>query len=176
MEHQQNFFALALKQADAEITDIDSRHDSLQAELDMMAAKKNKLITTRCALLIQVGDLPADQSPLPQTSVPLKSFKGMSFAAAARKYLFDVGRPQTHAQVVEALIKGNIKIASKHPGNSIRTSMQKHPEWFRWVKRPTDRGQWELVEWPIQDSPVSVPMVEKVTPTLALVSSSSQSL
>jgi hypothetical protein len=57
-----------------------------------------------------------------------------SFAAAARKYLFDVGRPQTHTQVVEALLKGNIKIASKHPGNFIRTSMQKHPDWFRWVK------------------------------------------
>jgi len=169
MEHQQNFFALALKQADEEITDIDSRHDSLQAELEIMAAKKNKLITTRRALLIQVGDLPADQSPLPQTSGPTKSFKGMSFAAAARKYLFDVGRPQSHAQVVEALIKGNIKIASKHPGNSIRSSMQKHPDWFRWVKRPNGRGQWELVEWPTEDSNVSAPTVEESTPTLTLV-------
>jgi hypothetical protein len=169
MEKQQDFFALALKQADEEIADIDSRQDSLQTELERMTATKNKLITTRRALLIQVGDLPVDQSPLPQTSAASKSFKGMSFAAAARKYLFDVGRPQTHTQVVEALLKGNIKIASKHPGNSIRTSMQKHPDWFRWVKRPGGRGQWELVEWPTEDSHVILPPVEASTPTLTLV-------
>jgi hypothetical protein len=148
MEKEQNFFALALIQADEKIAAIDRQCESLKLQLDALVSQKTVLIATRRALLIQEGDLSPNQIPLPQSSAPTKSFKGMSLAAAARKYIFDIGAPQTHAEVVGALLKENVRIASKHPGNSIRTSMQKHPDWFRWVKPNGDRGHWELVEWP----------------------------
>jgi hypothetical protein len=165
MDNQDNFFALALKQADDTMASIDIQFNSVQAQLESLATKKSILIATRRALLIQLGDLPPDQTPLPQMSARTKSFKGMSLAAAARKYLFDIGRPQTHAQIVEGLLKGNARIASKRPGNSVRACMQEHPEWFRWVKRPGACGHWELVEWPTND----VAVAESSTPTLSLV-------
>src|SRR5258706_4757838 len=140
MEKEQNFFALAINQADKQIAAIIRQYESLQLQLGSLVGQRTVLIGTRRALLIQEGELSPDQTPLPQTPALTKSFKGMSLAVAARKYLFDTGRPQTHAEVVNALLKGNIKIASKHPGNSIRSSMQKHPDWFRWVKPNGDRG------------------------------------
>jgi hypothetical protein len=169
MEKEQNFFALALNQADEQIATIDRQCESLQGQLDLLTGKKTVLIATRSALLIQEGRLSPDQTPLPQGPASTKSFKGLSLAAAARKYLFDKGRPQTHAEVLEALLKGKARIASRRPSNSIRSSMQKHPDWFRWVKRPNERGQWELVEWPTDDLNVTVAPTETRTPTLSLV-------
>jgi hypothetical protein len=170
MEAQDNVFMLALKKADEQIGLIDGEHSSLRLQLERLVTEKTILLTTRRALLIQIGELPPEAQPMPQrTSTSRKPFKGLSLAAAARKYLFDTGRPQTHAELVEALLKGNVKIASKHPANSIRTSMQKHPDWFRWNKPPGDRGRWELVEWPIHpDVNPTVPPSEG-TPNLTLV-------
>lgn len=147
-----NFFELALKAADEKIEVIDSEIATLQSALSKRLSEKTTLLGTRRALLIQLGEIaPGNDLAGPTTwSVSKKTFKGMGQASAARKHLSEIGRPQTHAEVVEALLKGHLKIASKHPGNSIRSSMQKHPEWFRWVKLNGDRGQWELVEWPQQ--------------------------
>ena len=169
MDEQNNAFAVALKEADERIAWTDNQCDTLRSQLEQRAAEKTILLGTRHALLIQVGDLPPEHQPLPQTASPSKRpFKGLSLAAAARKYLFDVGQPQTHAQVVEGLLKGNVKIASKHPATSIRSSMQKRPDWFRWVKEDGDRGRWELVEWPPQSDPPADKTSEATTVTAAL--------
>jgi len=48
--------------------------------------------------------------------------------------------------------------------------MQKHPDWFRWVKLPGDRGQWELVEWPPTQLDMNRPVPTTADPpTLSLV-------
>ncbi len=171
MDDQNDPFAVALKAADERINSIDGEHDGLRLRLDKLANEKTILLTTRRALLIQTGELPPEVQSSSQTSpTSRKSFKGMSLAAAARKYLIDIGHPQSHAEVVEALLKGNVKIAAKDPAGSIRTSMQKHPDWFRWVKPPGDHGRWELVEWPTEDGPNNTPPTTNSGPaTLSLV-------
>ncbi len=157
MENQPNIFDQALKTADERIAVIDTQHNTLQAQLNNLLTERTILLGTRRALLIQLGEIvPQDNSIAQTTPSPTKKpFKGMGQARAARKYLSEIGRPQTHTEVVEALLKGYLKIASKHPGNSIRSSMQKHPEWFRWSKLNGNRGRWELVEWP---QPVQQPV------------------
>lgn len=172
MENQHNFFELALQQADTKLALIDTEHDTLQSALKKLLTEKTILLGTRRALLIQLGEIaPEDHSTAQTTHSPTtKPFKGMGQARAARKYLSEIGRPQTHAEVVEALLKGHLKIASKHPGNSIRSSMQKHPEWFRWAKLNGDRGQWELVEWPQQvQQPADTSPKDTTVPALSLV-------
>lgn len=172
MENEHNFFRLALQQADTRLTHIDAECDTLQSTLKNRLTEKTVLLGTRRALLIQLGELaPEDHSTTQTTASPsTKPFKGMSQARAARKYLSEIGRPQTHAEVVEALLKGHLKIASKHPGNSIRSSMQKHPEWFRWAKRNGERGEWELVEWPQQlQQPVDTSPKDTTVAALSLV-------
>jgi hypothetical protein len=153
-----NFFELALKAADEKIALIDGEIATLQFALSKLLSEKTILLGTRRALLIQLGEIaPGNDLAGPTTgSVSKKPFKGMGQARAARKHLSEIDRPQTHAEVVEALLKGHLKIASKHPGNSIRSSMQKHPEWFRWIKLNGERGQWELIEWPrqVQQQPI----------------------
>lgn len=160
MEDQNNFFELALKSADEKIAHINSEQHTLQSTLNQLLAEKTILLGTRRALLIQLGELssPSDLAPPITSPAHKNTFKGMGLAAAARKFLTEIGQPQTHAAVVDALLKGNVKTASKRPGNSIRTSMQNHPDWFRWTKLDGDRGYWELVEWPPQGhSPGQLP-------------------
>jgi hypothetical protein len=174
MENQHNVFELALQQADTKLALIDTEHDTLQSALKKLLTEKTILLGTRRALLIQLGEIaPEDNSTAQTTHSPTtKPFKGMGQARAARKYLSEIGRPQTHAEVVEALLKGHLKIASKHPGNSIRSSMQKHPEWFRWAKLNGDRGQWELVEWPQQvQQPADTSPEDTTVAALSLVGS-----
>lgn len=172
MENQPNIFGLALKAANEKIADIETHHNTLQAQLKDLVTEKTILLGTRRSLLIQLGEIAPEEHSIAQTthSPTTKPFKGMGQASAARKYLSEIGRPQTHAEVVEALLKGHLKIASKHPGNSIRSSMQKHPEWFRWVKFHGDRGQWELTEWPQQpQQPADTPPKDANVVALSLV-------
>ncbi|HBB95573.1 MAG TPA: hypothetical protein DC054_09290 [Blastocatellia bacterium] len=171
MESGESVFQLALKEANEQLSQVDVEYDVLNSKLKDVTDKKTILLSTRLALQIQVGEV-APPEPLSfAQAISARSknhFKGMGMAAAARKHLAEVGHAQTHAQVLEALLKGNFKTQSKHPSGSLRTAMQKRPDWFRWVKRPADRGRWELVEWPIHDeNPMAPPTA--AAPSLALV-------
>jgi hypothetical protein len=169
MDNQDNPFAMALTAANQRIDLIDNEHQILQTKQQRLIAEKIMLIDTQHQLRIQVGEIPPPHHSLPQTlSKSKNSFKGMGIAAAARKWLFEIGRPQTHTQLVEALLKRGLTIASKHPANAIRTAMAKHPEWFRWVKDDGDRGRWELVEWPTQTNPQNDNTSEPTTNVTAL--------
>lgn len=87
------------------------------------------------------------ETELRRLIVTRNAFKGMSPAVAARTYLQKVGRPQTHAEVANALLMGSVMSASRRPADSFRTSMQRHPKWFRWTKKNGQVGTWALVEW-----------------------------
>lgn len=169
MESGENVFQLALKEANETLSQVDVEHEVLNSKLKDLTDKKMILLSTRRALQIQVGEVAPE--PLSCTeAIPARTknhFKGMGMAAAARKHLAEVGHAQSHAEILEALLKGNFKTQSKHPSGSLRTAMQKHPDWFRWVKQYGERGQWELVEWPIQEPTMTGP--EHSAPTLSLV-------
>ena len=173
MENQDSFFQLALKEADEKIARIDSESARMQAELRSLSTEKVILLGTRRALLIQLGEIVPEKAPDEEvtSSVAKNAFKGLGSAAAARKYLQEVGHAQTHQQVVDALVKGNVKTGSKRPSDSIRTSMQRRPEWFRWVKRKGSPGCWELVEWPeTSEAAAEEPaQTAPIAPALALV-------
>jgi len=173
MENQPTIFELALKTVDEMIVEIDTQHNTLQSKLNSLVSDRAVLLGTRKALLVQLGEIAPAKGLVDEPSgLGLKNpFKGMGLAAAARKYLAELGLPRTHAEVVDALLKGNVKIASKHPGNSIRSSMQKHPDWFRWVKPNGDRGHWELIEWPLPIQQPDEPSYEGAAagPNLSLV-------
>lgn len=172
MENTDNHFQLALEAADQKIEAIDSEHHTLQSTLSKLISDRAVLLSTRKALLIQLGELtPETHTTAEGNSARSKNhFKGMGQAAAARKHLTEVGHSQTHAEVLEALLKGNFKTHSKRPSDSLRMAMQKRPDWFRWVKRPGDHGRWELVEWPTEDGPnTTPPSSNSEPPTLSLV-------
>jgi hypothetical protein len=170
MESGESVFQLALKEANEKLSQVDVEYRVLDSKLKDLTDKQKILLSTRLALQIQVGEV-APPEPLSFAEVisarSKNHFKGMGMAAAARKHLAEVGHAQTHAEILEALLKGNFKTQSKHPSGSLRTAMQKRPDWFRWVKRYGERGQWELVEWPIQEPNVTEP--EHSAPTLSLV-------
>lgn len=172
MENTDNHFQLALKAADRKIEAIESEHHTLQLTLSKLISDRAVLLSTRKALLIQLGELNPETNSLAEVNFARSKnhFKGMGQAAAARKHLTEVGHSQTHAEVLEALLKGNFKTHSKRPSDSLRMAMQKRPDWFRWVKRPGDHGRWELVEWPTEDSPnTTPPSTNSDPPTLSLV-------
>jgi len=150
MENAQSFFQSALDEADEKIAHIDSESLRMQGELRRKSEEKTILVGTRKALLIQLGKLAPEKSSLEDnaTGVSKNAFKGMAPAVAARKHLQEIGHGLTHAELVEVLLKGNVKTDAKRPSDSIRTSIQRRPEWFRWVKRKGSTGYWELVEWP----------------------------
>jgi len=172
VENTDNHFQLALKAADLKIEAIESEHHTLQLTLSKLISDRTVLLSTRKALLIQLGELHPQTNSLPEVNFARSKnhFKGMGQAAAARKHLTEVGHSQTHAEVLEALLKGNFKTHSKRPSDSLRMAMQKRPDWFRWVKRPGDHGRWGLVEWPAEDSPnTTAPSTNFDPPTLSLV-------
>ncbi len=173
MENQDSYFQLALREADENIARIDRESARIQTELRRLSTEKVILLGTRKALLIQLGELVPEKASDEEgtSSVSKNAFKGLGSAAAARKYLQEVGQAQTHQQVVDALVKGNAKSGSKRPSDSIRTSMQRRPEWFRWVKRKGSPGCWELVEWPetSDSSAEERAQTAAIVPALALV-------
>jgi hypothetical protein len=173
MESGESIFELALKETIEKLSQVDAEYDALDSKLKDLTDKKTILLSTHRALQIQVGEVAPPETLSFAEVISARSknhFKGMGMAAAARKHLAEVGRAQTHAEVLEALLKGNFKTQSKHPSGSLRTAMQKRPDWFRWVKRPADRGRWELVEWPIQhyENPMA-PTTAAAAPSLTLV-------
>lgn len=170
MENEQTCFQLALKQTDEKLTAIDREHEALHNTLTKLNADKSVLLNTQKALRIQLGEIPPQLPSGPDGNAASKNqFKGMGQAAAARKYLAEVGHSKTHAELIDALLKRKFKTQSKRPSDSLRMAMQARPDWFRWIKRPGDRGRWELVEWPVENSNPNPALSNPETPNLSLV-------
>jgi hypothetical protein len=154
---------LALSEVEREIATVDAEAERITAEVANLAVKKRSLLKTLSGLKELLGQ--AEPEPLPADSgsfnevelastvshVSRNAFRGMGPAAAARKYLRDVGQRQTHAEVVDALLRGNVKSKAKYPSDSFRTAMQRRTDWFVWKKELGQFGYWELVEWQCAD-------------------------
>lgn len=171
MSTEVNAFQLALNQAEQKIAIIDAESARMTAELERLAVEKAVLVGTRKALRKQLGEvIPEEVNDEEGSSiVPRNYFRGIGPAEAARKYLQLLGHGCSHADMVQALLRGKVRSGSKRPADSFRTSIQRRSDWFRWKKEKGKVGKWELVEWPGIDETSKEPSRPATSPILALV-------
>ena len=167
MPEEVSLLPLALVEVEREIAALDSEVERLTTEVSTLAMKKGALQKTQRGLAELLGRVPTEPSSLkfealdevePGLSislVPRNAFRYMGPAAAAQKLLRKTGHRMTHPEVVESLIKGNVKSKSKFPSDSFRAAMLRRKEWFVWKKEPGQFGYWELVEWQHEDQTVN---------------------
>lgn len=159
MTEEVSLLPLALAEVERDIANTDAEVERLKGEISIREVKKQSLQKTARGLQELLGIVPAAPSALNHSSLddveattrtallPRNVFRGMSPAAAARKFLRAVGHRATHAELVEALVRGNVKSRSRYPSDSFRAAMMRRTDWFVWKKEVGHFGCWELQEW-----------------------------
>jgi hypothetical protein len=163
MPEEVSLLPLALVEVEREIAALNSEVKRLTTEATTLAMKKGSLQKTQRGLAELLGRVSTEPSSLKidglnevdlgsgTSLVPRNAFRYLGPAAAALKLLRKMGHQMTHPEVVEALIRGNVKSKSKFPADSFRAAMLRRKEWFVWKKEPGQFGYWELVEWQHED-------------------------
>jgi hypothetical protein len=178
MSEAVSLLPLALAEVEQDIGVVDVEAERLTTKLAELEVKKLSLQKTARGLQELLGIVP----PAPATGnnghvdpagavvntnlLPRNVFRGMPPSAAARKFLRAIGHRVTHAELVEALVRGNVKSRAQYPSDSFRAAMMRRADWFVWKKEVGHFGYWELVEWQ-GDETASTTAISK--PTLALV-------
>ena len=162
MDSDLSTFELALLRTQRDIADTDDEKARLEGEIVRMRSEIARLDQRRVGFVNLSNELKKrlghevseDARRISQqdddvsvSQVPRNAFKGMAPAQAARKYLLEIGHGMSHATLVKALLRGNVKTGSKHSTDTMRTALHRHKEWFVWKKEKGQRGIWELVEW-----------------------------
>lgn len=80
-------------------------------------------------------------------SITRNTFKAMSIADAARKYLLMLGRGATQRELIEILQNGGVRTEAKHLDAAFRNSLVRRPDWFVFIREKGKLGRWELTEW-----------------------------
>jgi hypothetical protein len=196
MDSDLSTFELALLRTQRDIADTDDEKARLEGEIVRMRSEIARLDQRRVGF-VNLGnelkkrlghEVPEDARRVSQqddddvsvSQVSRNAFKGMAPAQAARKYLLEIGHGMSHATLVKALLRGNVKTGSKHSTDAMRTALHRHKEWFVWKKEKGQRGIWELVEWQTgedrigaEDTTASrMSGLPQGSPTLSLVSQS----
>jgi hypothetical protein len=156
MTEEVSLLPLALAEVEREIALVDSEAGRLTTAGSKLAVKKRSLEKTLRGLAELLGRVPPE--PLPSnigffdegegsstSLVSRNAFRYMGPAAAARKLLRKVGHRLTHPEVVEALLRGNVKSKARFPSDSSGPQCLRRKEWFVWKKEPGHFGCWELV-------------------------------
>jgi|GEM_PF-4195336 len=181
MSEAVSLLPLALAEVEQDITSAAEEAERLTSELERLEVKKVSLQKTARGLQELLGIVPAasltanngradnTDDMVKASLLPRNAFRGMAPAAAALKCLRAIGHRITHSELVETLIRGNVKSRARYPSDSFRAAMMRRPDWFIWKKEPGHFGYWELVEW--QDNQGNDAAVAKAgsTPTLSLV-------
>lgn len=156
-------FELALIRTERDIADEDDEVVRLEAEMVRMRSeiaqsgqRRAGFVALRNELKKRLGhDVPEEDArrannqddDVSDSQVSRNAFKGMAPAHAAHKHLLEIGHGMSHAALVKALLRGNVKTGSKNSTDTMRTALHRHKEWFVWKKEKGQRGIWELVEW-----------------------------
>ena len=163
MDSDLSTFELALLRTQRDIADTDDEKTRLEGEIVRMRSEIARLDQRRVGFVNLSNELkkrlghevPEDARRVSQeedddvsvSQVSRNAFKGMAPAQAARKHLLEIGHGMSHATLVKALLRGNVKTGSKHSTDTMRTALHRHKDWFVWKKEKGQRGIWELVEW-----------------------------
>jgi hypothetical protein len=159
MSDEVSMLPMALSEVEREIATVDSEAERLTAKVTKLAVKKRSLLKTRRGLEELLGKtepepFPVNTEPFNEVAVtssefpiPRNAFRYLGPARAARKLLRKVGHRLTHAELVEMLLRGNVKSKARFPSDSFRAAIHRRPDWFVWKKEIGEFGYWELVEW-----------------------------
>lgn len=181
MTEEVSLLPLALTEVEREIAVVDSEADRLTAGVMKLAVKKRSLLKTLRGLEELLGRVePEPLSPMNASlneiempsgaySVSRNAFRYMGPAAAGRKLLRNTGHRLTHAELVDALLRGSVKSKAKYPSDSFRTAMQRRTDWFVWKKEVGHFGCWELVEWQKDEEKPKLTDAAGISRTLSLV-------
>jgi hypothetical protein len=151
-------YEIARSDAEAELAYIDAETARMTAELAQLAFRRLTVIKILDAVKEGLGEVvPKNASMEGNTQsseeldglslVARNAYRGLGPAEAALKHLRLLEHGETHARLVEALLKGNVRSGSKHPADSFRTALQRRPNVFVWRKEQGRPGRWELKEW-----------------------------
>lgn len=148
----------ALKDAETELAYVEAETARLRGELNELDLRKQRAMRMLNIARECLGEVVSEIHPAVETAgddergdglsfVAKNQFRGMGPAKAARKYLEMLGLGETHSQLVKALEKGGVRTGAKRRSDSIRTCLQRRPDWFVFKKEKGEVGRWELVEW-----------------------------
>lgn len=153
-------YVAARNDLEAELAQIDAETARMSTELSELATRRLTVVTffnaARAALGEVVpesntvgGDLESreDEDIDGLSLVARNAFRALGPSQAAVKYLRLREQRVTHAELVKALEKGNVKSGSKRPSDSIRNALSRRPDLFVWIKEPAKVGRWGLKEW-----------------------------
>ena len=142
---------------DDEIKGLEGAIAGMQSEIVNLTQQKEICLDLSVSLKVRLGLLPPQQKAATATNssdedkpdfvVPKNFVQGMGPADGALKILRRRGKPIGHPELVQALLKGNVRSESKNTDVAFRTAMGRRKE-FVWVKEDGSRGFWALREWP----------------------------
>lgn len=161
---------------DDEIKGLEGAIAGMQTEILNLAQQKEICLDLSVSLKVRLGLLPPPQKATtvsnngnegqPDFVVPKNFVKGLGPADGALKILRRTGKPMTHPQLVQALVKGNVQSESKNREAAFRTAISRRGE-FVWVKKTGSRNVWALKEWPGYEHYESATKVQTLQPVEA---------
>lgn len=169
---------------DDEIKGLEGTIAGMQSEIVNLTQQKEICLDLSVSLKVRLGMLPPRQKAAMTTNssnedkpdfvVPKNFVKDMGPADGALKILRRRGKPMGHPELVQALLKGNVRSESQNTDAAFRTALGRRKE-FVWVKEDGSRGFWALREWPRYENYERGAKVQTSEPTdgrpnLALVS------
>lgn len=116
------------------LADLEKRRAKLVAEIDAAIAAIRPLAEAQKQQLITY-------IKRPDVLIPGKPYAKLSIAEAARKHLEAVGKPQTTAEICEALSTGGYMSESVNFSATVFGSLRRRPADFRRVRK-----KWKLVK------------------------------
>jgi len=154
-------YLVARNDLEAELAQIDAETTRMTTELAELATRRLMVVKFFNAAREALGEVAPtvpestdvggdvdDQEDMDGLSlVARNAFRGLGPVAAALKHLRTCEKELTHAELVKALEKGNLKSGSKRLSDSVRNALSRRPDLFVWKKEPGKVGRWGLKEW-----------------------------
>ena len=179
-------FESARKDAETELEYVEAETARLRGELAELDLRKGRAIRMLNIARECLGEVVSENHASVETAgddergdglsfVAKNQFRGMGPARAARQYLEMLGHGEPHSLLVKALEKGGVRTGAKRRSDSIRTCLQRRPDWFAFKKEKGEVGRWELMDWQSMSASASENPAESQTSprSLSLVSSAS---
>lgn len=159
-----SIYEMSLRQTERDLGALDDERERIKREIRDKQAELRDLGTKRIEWIQLSGhikkllrlELTEEETKLcieptvasePQVAITRSTFKGMSIADAARRYLMMVGRGVRQRELIDTLISGGVKTDAKHLDAAFRNALARRPDWFVFIREKKQLGRWELTEW-----------------------------
>jgi hypothetical protein len=175
---------------DDDIEGLEGTIAGMHAEILKLRKEKEICMDLSVSLKVRLGQIEPPAKPAAGSVaveddgrpfvLPKNFVKGLSPADGGLKILTKWGKPMSHTEMVQHLLKGGVRSEAKSSDVAFRTALGRRKE-FLWIKLDGSRGVWVLRDWPGYENYEKPKKIQKVEqpesrPALALVSESEPAL